>query len=209
MTHRDALSLISQYQATGDEKIFAILLAKYDELLLKTLYDYQRLKLYMRKDPLQELYHIAITGFHDAVKKIPSTEKPYKIPAWIVSYVKHAFDNSYRAEITDKALFKRKSYVFTDTAQDRTSTYNSVKNNMDVEVFLKCKRLTTDERKILKLYYLKDMKLADVSNEMTDCTTQRVHYLKDRALKKLKDCSSGNYNCTNKLCTKRGGCHNG
>lgn len=203
MTHKSALELIVKYQATGDEEIFGILLAKYDDLLLKTLYEYQRLNIYMRMDPLQELYHIAIVGFSAALKVIPPKESPSKLPAWIKAYVRHALDNAYKPQVNDKILYRNRHWMNLESNHDKT--YNNVENNIDVQVLLKCRRLSDKERKVLKLSFLNDMTLNEISEQMDSLTRQQIHYIKKCALKKLKDCCSGEFDCKKKTCIKFNG----
>jgi hypothetical protein len=200
MTQTKALELIDEYQRTNDERVFAILLAKYDELLMKVVNEQKRLNTYMQRDPPNELYHMAVLGFSNAIKVIPPTENPCKIPAWIKSYVKHSFDACYKAQVNDHALGKTCNAV--DLEPPPTQTYTNTDNSIDVTTFLKCTRLTAVERKILKLHYIDNMTLKTVASKLENCTVSKTQYMKDCALRKLNNCCTGKFMCKKKQCMR-------
>ena len=192
MTHRTALDLALEYQSTGDENIFAVLLAKYDELLLRTMYNYKRANKFMCRDPLQESYHIAIIGFSNCIKSVPSTVNPNMMPARIIRYIEAAFRSAYKSQVNDYE-FVRSQYLVSNSGKsvnkDKSITceVKHVQNSIDIEYLFKRAKLNDREKDMMRMRDIDELSLNEICLNFRGMPISTVRRTINVAMKKLKE----------------------
>jgi len=88
--------LIDKYHKTGKSQDFEMVLFCVDNLVVRLVRQLRRRYKFMEKVEINDIYHTAIVGLHDAVKKVNPNEDPNKIPAIISSYIIAAIKQAYR-----------------------------------------------------------------------------------------------------------------
>ena len=190
MTHRTALDLAIEYQSNGDEKLFAILLAKYDELLLRTMYNYKRVNKFMHRDPLQELYHIAILGFSNCIKSVPTNVRPSMMPARIIRYIEAAFRSFYKSQANDYE-FVRSQCASMSKKYSKRNAYvcdiKTVENQMDISSLFDLAKLNDREKDMVRMRYIDELSLNEIRINFRGMPIATVRRTIKVAMKKIKE----------------------
>lgn len=146
LTLVDCLPLIAKYRDTRDAKIFSTLLAKFDMLLLRSVYQLRKKYEQIRDEELQELYHLAIIGMSKALLKIPRHEVPRKIPMWICAYVEAAIVKAYRYKLRDNEYLVAEPYEDVERSKVKTlAEFSRFVAHVDIEDLLNYSLLSERE----------------------------------------------------------------
>ena len=195
----ECLKIITQYQKTDDSKLFLRLLAQFDNLLLHTIQKIRKYDHTIQREEMQELYHIAIVGMSNALKKIPPDEKPKMIPAWIVAYVKAALKKTYRYKNKEETMtlfdvadeeswmhYKRYAYVMRNMCSDgKDIELKSIASDL-----MNSELLESDEREYINRHVLEGetfRSIAESENMSTSKVFNRVKAGLDKLRKLLED----------------------
>jgi RNA polymerase sigma factor (sigma-70 family) len=184
----DILPIIIEYQYSNDKRMFYYLLAQFDLLIIGTFKDMTHgpfKHLYEDEHDL-ELYHIAILGFDQALRKIPKNEDPKKIPAWITAYVKSKIRSfySYKQKETPADPIEIQQYMSKEihhvsgSEKDRTSL-------IDIKTIMERSALTSEECQCITMYHLDRYTLEEVGAEMSMPKYSVLRMLK-RAMAKMQ-----------------------
>ena len=122
LTLEECLELVARYQRTDNRRVFLLLLAKFDLLILSVIHRMRKRHRCLRREEMQALYHVGIIGFAAALKKLPEDEEPRKIPAWIVAYVKAELRRDYvGVEVRYRQMIDRAAHRLIERRKQRFS----------------------------------------------------------------------------------------
>lgn len=184
--------LVIAYQESGSDEDFERILYHTDYLLLKIIHKIRRSVDFTRSVDIHDLYHTAIIGLYQAVKKIPKHEDPNKIPAWISSYITLNINKAY-------GYLKRETM-----AEDIDLNYM---NNLhviyemnpfimfDLKDFLDRKIITKLEYDTIISHIMKEIRTCDIAREEGTewcCIANRI---KRAVIKMRRVVEYGNFDC--------------
>jgi RNA polymerase sigma factor (sigma-70 family) len=171
--------LILEYQQTKEERIFHLLLAKYDRYILKVIFEFQRKCPSLRIEKLQELYHTGIIGFSKSLRSFKEKSDSKYICNHIKCYVISELRNEYIKTESDRKILEE--------LRRRQSNQEPENHEWDlsVKMMLESKSLSKRDRRVLKYRYVDGLKLVAIGKKMNCHHTTIMDYLK-KALKNLK-----------------------
>lgn len=148
---------------------------------MKIVHQMHRKEQRLKGEEFQELYHVAIIGFADAMERIPKGECLNKIPAWISSYVKLSLSKTFR--------LKRKRLCLSDLAINNSSDmFPAMKANLDVQTLLSTAKLGDSEMDTLRRYYFQNetqVSIARTENKTRQAVCRRLRRVLDKLRKAL------------------------
>ena len=175
-TQEHCKKIMLEYQTNKDSESFHLLLAKYDRYLLKVIYDFQRRCTSLRVESLQELYHTSIMGFHKAILSLKEEDPSKYLCNHIQAYVVSELKQTYIPSLTDRKL---KEVLFTPK---ESKEVEDLLNHISADMLLNSKVITGEEKKLLKMYYLKGLCLREISDKVK----RSEYYIWDK-LQKAKE----------------------
>lgn len=165
-------NLILEYQSTRNEETFKLILLKLDKYLLYLIHKFRSRYPHLKREEMQELYHIAVLGLHQGVLSLPKNWFPEKIFLWVGSYIKAAFKRSFNYKRHEFSLEQkivqsnenRDEYIsYLENAREK---YDSNLNQINLKLILSSDILNKEEKKYIELKYYKNFTLEDMSKEL-------------------------------------------
>jgi RNA polymerase sigma factor (sigma-70 family) len=177
-------SLILEYQITKEQRVFHLLLAKYDRYILKVLYDFQRKCPSLRSESLQELYHTGVIGFARGIKAFkPTTESRY-ICNHVKAYIKSEVRKQYIETKSDRKILETLRFQAEQEQKEGNFT-------LPFLMLIESKCLNTKDKKVLKLRYIDELTTTEIGKRLKCHRTTVSVYLK-QAVNKLKKAAKDN-----------------
>jgi len=186
--HEVIKRLALEYQATRNPIYYHQIVKRVDYLLLQYIKRLPRQYKFLRKIPLQDRYHAAIIGVHEAITTTTAEEEPYRIIDRILAYVKAAlrrdFGRFYRlkespeepCELCDEDLW---DFHFVDISLDLQEVIRVVK-----ELYLD-KLLTLEQIRVFSQRILYDQSYAKISAK-TGLSSGKIKSLVEDMLVKVR-----------------------
>lgn len=103
--HKYLRDLTTEFRSSNNPATFEEILKIVDKLLLYVIYGARRSKPYLRKVGLQDLYHTAVLGLHQALGTVKDDEPGSKIIYRIVRYVQNEIGKDNKHNRTNKVSF--------------------------------------------------------------------------------------------------------
>jgi len=180
------MELIVTYKKTGDQEYFKDILRSVDNLLLKLIHKARGKMFYIKDVDANDLYQIAIISLYKAVEKMPVTEDPNKIPAWISSYIMAEIRKSYRYLLREtNCLSEFPAYEVFNTVHGGSQQEKI--NIIDYSDFCKKGIITETEYHAIMEYVVKDRSVKDIiKEEGTGVSGCSIRNRVTRAIRKMK-----------------------
>jgi hypothetical protein len=180
--NRYVKELILKYRESRSEHDFERVLYHTDYLVLKMVHKARGIYDFARQVELRDLYHTAIIGLHGAVNKIPDSEDPNKIPAWISSYIMLNIKKTYgymsrenKSVNCDPEYFKR---IHVNYGVSQFLMF-------DFRDYLKAGVITECEYKTLLMHVVDEVRTNDIARMEGVCPCSVANRIK-RAVIKIK-----------------------
>ena len=101
MSLQRSKELMLEYQNSHDARIFSVLLAKFDKYLILLVHRFKGKYKVLADEELQELYHVAILGFHKAIMGIREKHIPEYLFLFFTAFVKYELRTTYQYKIQE------------------------------------------------------------------------------------------------------------
>lgn len=155
-TPKHCKRIIHEWQITKDERLFSLLLAKYDRYLIKISWGFHK-KIGVT---LEDLYHSSIIGFGIAMTKFEHDDGAGMIMAVITSYVKREIESRY---ITRKPNESKELQVA------QLNPVNSA-DILDSQMIMNSDYLSSSDKKLLSLRFEEGMSFKKIGEHLGICT---------------------------------------
>lgn len=110
--YRTLKQLALEYAGSKDPIIFMKIIRHTERFLLRTIYRARRVKPYLKKAEMQDLYQTAIIGLHKALLKVDRNEPGSKLLYKISRYVGNEISNYNRATYKLTFLLRKEDISF-------------------------------------------------------------------------------------------------
>lgn len=195
-----AKELILKYQETRDEEVFKSLLIKFDKYLIYLIHKFTDVYPYLLKgEDLQELYHLAILGFHQGILSLPKDWRPDGIYLWVGSYVKAVYKKTYQYKFHETSLDMVAIYHNENRGEQTHQHHEAIEEHarkMDgflLDNFINSPLLSEDEKEYIKLRYIDGLFLKDIA-KIKGMTYVGVYNKIRKIVRRLKKCFQGDNN---------------
>jgi len=178
--HQILKDLVFEYKKSKDRKVFEIILARLDDLIVYTVKKFQDTHPQYYDVESQDLYHSAIVGMYKGIESALESESGAILQARLIAYMKSEMNTFCRKSSERCHLFK--PYELRDPIVPEETVYRELESQLLAERYQKLTEegvISLLEYKMLVLRYVDNMKIKAIAALVGHSETWVHQKLKD------------------------------